>query len=555
VRPLLVACAPGPKVIELTRIEMYQVKPPTPKDSDAVFASDLAHPSGFRSVEDFWYGSNVMREPPVAIGATIAEKYVVERVLGEGGMGIVLAARHRDLDQRVAIKCLLPEIAQRGVAAERFRREARAVAGMRSEHICRVLDVGTLADGIPFMIMEYLDGCDLAQELERRERLPYREAVAYVLQACDALSEAHHAGIIHRDLKPANLFLEQRGAGARRIKVLDFGVSKSLLEAQKSQALTQTANMVGSPLYMSPEQLESSRDVDARADIWGLGVVLYELIRGEPPFAASSIPQLIASVINQQPSKLPDQLDVPHELEAVIMRMLAKDRRERYSSIEEVSDQLAPYAATPTSAYRTTQLGAAERPRSAAPVGVGGARGLTTRTSQTPLSWDRNDKMSGSRKGLAIGAVVLALAVVGAAAAYVYQNRSGDDLGPGVAKPLPEQRPSPAAALTSTGEPVERDIPRGVLPEAAPAAEAPPQDPKAAGTVPEQAKEPAPSPASAAPASSLAPTPAAAAKAARPPSAPAPAVSAKPPSAPPAQTPNVRGAPPRGQISDFGGRR
>ncbi|HTU58992.1 MAG TPA: serine/threonine-protein kinase, partial [Polyangiales bacterium] len=218
-----------------------------------------------------------MREPPVAIGATVAEKYVVERVLGEGGMGIVLAARHRDLDQRVAIKCLLPEIAQRGVAAERFRREARAVASMRSEHICRVLDVGTLADGIPFMIMEYLDGCDLSQELERRERLPYREAVAYVLQACEALSEAHNAGIIHRDLKPANLFLEQRGAGTRRVKVLDFGVSKSLLEAQKSQALTQTANLVGSPLYMSPEQLESSRDVDARADIWGLGVVLYEL--------------------------------------------------------------------------------------------------------------------------------------------------------------------------------------------------------------------------------------------------------------------------------------
>ncbi|HET8938911.1 MAG TPA: serine/threonine-protein kinase, partial [Polyangiales bacterium] len=151
-----------------------------------------------------------MREPPIAIGATVAEKYVIERVLGEGGMGIVLAARHRELDQRVAIKFLLPEIAQRGVAAERFRREARAVASMRSEHICRVLDVGSLADGIPFMVMEYLDGCDLSQELERRERLPYAEAVAYVMQACEALSEAHRSGIIHRDLKPANLFLEQR---------------------------------------------------------------------------------------------------------------------------------------------------------------------------------------------------------------------------------------------------------------------------------------------------------------------------------------------------------
>jgi serine/threonine protein kinase len=522
------------------------VKQPIPEDSEAASGRELPHPSGFRSVEDFWYGSNVMREPPVAIGATVAEKYVVERVLGEGGMGIVLAARHRDLDQRVAIKCLLPEIAQRGVAAERFRREARAVASMRSEHICRVLDVGTLPDGIPFMIMEYLDGCDLSQELERRERLPYREAVAYVLQACEALTEAHNAGIIHRDLKPANLFLEQRGGGARRVKVLDFGVSKSLLEAQKSQALTQTANLVGSPLYMSPEQLESSRDVDARADIWGLGVVLYELIHGQPPFTAVSIPQLIAAVINERPKKFPDELEVPPDLEAVIMRMLAKDRRERYSSIEEVLDQLAPYAAVPASAYRTTQLGAADRPRSAQPIAAGGVRGVTTRTSQTPLSWDRNDKSSGSRKGIAIG-IVLALAVLGAAAAYVYQERAGD-AEPSLAKPLPEQSPSaaPSPTAAATGEPVEREIPRGVSPDspAAPAVAegAAPQEPKGTGVV-TPTEQAAPAPAAAAPVKA----------AARPP-APSPSVKPVQPAAP-AQAPNVRGAPPRGQISDFGGRR
>jgi serine/threonine protein kinase len=522
-----------------------QVKQPIPEDSEAEASRELPHPSGFRSIEDFWYGSSVMREPPVAIGSTVAEKYVVERVLGEGGMGIVLAARHRDLDQRVAIKCLLPEIAQRGVAAERFRREARAVAGMRSEHICRVLDVGTLSDGIPFMIMEYLEGCDLSQELERRERLPYREAVAYVMQACEALAEAHNAGIIHRDLKPANLFLEQRGMGARRVKVLDFGVSKSLLEAQKSQALTQTANLVGSPLYMSPEQLESSRDVDARADIWGLGVVLYELIAGQPPFTAASIPQLIAAVINERPKKFPDDLEVPPELESVIMRMLAKDRRERFSSIEEVLDHLTPYAAVPASAYRTTQLGVADRPRSSVPVTTGGSRAVTTRTSQTPLSWDRHDKASGSRKGLAIGAVVV-LALIGAAAAYVYQNRSAEDEA-AIAKPLPEQpaveEPTPAAAAVA--EPVEREIPRGVSPDTPATAEEPaaqepvPQEPKSAAAVTEQPK--APAPAAAAPVK----------PAARPP-APAPSVK---PAAPPAEAPNVRGAPPRGQISDFGGRR
>jgi serine/threonine-protein kinase len=547
-------------VIELTRIDMEQVKQPISHDSETECAREQAQPSGFRSVELFWYGCHVMREPPVAIGATIAEKYVVERVLGEGGMGIVLAARHRELDQRVAIKCLLPEIAQRGVAAERFRREARAVASMRSEHTCRVLDVGTLPDGIPFMIMEYLDGCDLAQELERRERLPYREAVAYMLQACEALSEAHNAGIIHRDLKPANLFLEQRGTGARRVKVLDFGVSKSLLDAQKSQALTQTANMVGSPLYMSPEQLESSRDVDARTDIWGLGVVLYELILGQPPFAAASIPQLIAAVINERPHKFPDHLQVPAELEAVVQRMLSKDRRERYSSIEEVIEQLAPHAAAPMSAYRTTQLGSAGTDRSKqASVTPSGDMRSVTRTSPTPLSWDRNDKSSGSRKRVAIGVVVITLAAVGAVLAYQYQNQS-ETSGPGVAKPLPEQRVSaPGRSTASTGEPVERDpsggrapasadepierdIPRGVLPETTPAVEATAQDPTPSAKA---ATDPAPK---------AAPAPAPAVKAAaRSPSPPAP--STKPQPAQPAQAPSVRGAPPRGQISDFGGRR
>jgi eukaryotic-like serine/threonine-protein kinase len=503
-----------------------------------------------------------MRAPPVAIGATVAEKYVVERVLGEGGMGIVLAARHRDLDQRVAIKCLLPEIAQRGVAAERFRREARAVASMRSEHICRVLDVGTLADGIPFMIMEYLDGCDLAQELERRERLPYREAVAYVLQACEALSEAHRAGIIHRDLKPANLFLEQRSSGMRRVKVLDFGVSKSLLEAQKSQALTQTANMVGSPLYMSPEQLESSRDVDARADLWGLGVVLYELISGVPPFAAASIPQLIAAVINERPRRLPSDLEVPPELEAVIVRMLSKERRDRHASVEELMEDLEPFAALPPAVgYRTTQVSAGERnrtPASAAarPTSTRSSTRTSTRTSQTPLSWDRNDGKTGSRSRAAVVVVLLALAAAGAFVAYT-SSRNGDE-GPGMAKPLPQQEandPGPSKTAASSREPStppNQDIPRGVLPEAEGTAAAPPAAPATDVAKPDPAKpgaapEPAPQP-KAPVVTTAAPKP----PAARPPAAPvAPAPAAKPPAA----APGVRGAPPSGQISDFGGRR
>ncbi|HET8935264.1 MAG TPA: protein kinase, partial [Polyangiales bacterium] len=342
---------------------------------------------------------------------------------------------------------------------------------------------------------------------------------------------------------------EQRGQAARRIKVLDFGVSKSLLEAQKSlQALTQTANMVGSPLYMSPEQLESSRDVDARADIWGLGVVLYELISGQPPFAANSIPQLIAAVINERPRRLAPELEVPPELEAAINRMLAKDRRERPGSVDELMDMLEPFAAAPiASGFRTTQLGAhgpTDRPRSGTPHGVRS----TTRTSQTPLSWDRNDKSSGSRKRVAVGAVLIALAAVAAFVAYSYR---GADAEPGVAKPLP-QHSGKADVGTSAASIVEPDkdkeIPSGISPDSPPAEatpEAPAQAPQAqpAALPSPTVTEPLPKPAAAA----VAPKP----PVARPTQAPA----VTPVPAPKPAAPSVHGAPPRGQISDFGGRR
>ena len=285
-----------------------------------------------------------MTTPPVRIGDVLADKYIIEHTLGEGGMGVVYAARHTELERRVAIKFLLPEFAEHAMAAERFRREARAVARMHGEHVCRVLDVGTLESGIPFMVMEHLDGGDLASELARRGRLPLTEAVGYVLEACEAVAEAHAAGIIHRDLKPANLFLENRADGSRRIKVLDFGVSKSLLErGDGSKVLTTASSLVGSPLYMSPEQLECARDVDVRADIWALGVVLYELLMGVPPFQGETIPQLVAAVLQATPMRPLDD-SVPAELTEVVQRALAKRRDDRYSSVAELALALAPFA-------------------------------------------------------------------------------------------------------------------------------------------------------------------------------------------------------------------
>lgn len=285
-------------------------------------------------------------ELPAAIGECVAGKYVVEGVLGEGGMGVVLAARHENLDHQVAIKFLLPDVAQRSAATERFRREARVFARLRSEHTCRIFDIGTLPSGIPFMVMEYLEGRDIAHEIEQRGHVPYREAVGYILQACDALQEAHEAGIVHRDLKPANLFLERRDR-TRRVKVLDFGVSKSLLEdSETHQTLTQTASLVGSSLYMSPEQLQSARDIDARVDIWALGAVLYELIAGRPPFVATTIPQLIAAVLHTRPVPLQTAAgpQVPAELDAIVLRALSKDRADRQGSVAELAEALLRFS-------------------------------------------------------------------------------------------------------------------------------------------------------------------------------------------------------------------
>ena len=214
---------------------------------------------------------------PVKLGEMLAGKYRVERVLGAGGMGVVVLARHVQLDQLVALKFLLAQSLTNPKVVARFEREARAVVKLKSEHVARVLDVGTMEAGAPYIVMEYLEGEDLSQTVERRGPLPVAEAVDYLLQACEALAEAHGMGIVHRDLKPGNLFLTRRVDGKSLVKVLDFGISK-LEGGREDLALTQPAEVVGSPKYMSPEQLRASRLADARSDIWSLGVILYELI-------------------------------------------------------------------------------------------------------------------------------------------------------------------------------------------------------------------------------------------------------------------------------------
>ncbi len=281
-------------------------------------------------------------------GEVLAGKYRVDRVLGAGGMGVVVAAHHLELDERVAIKFLLPEVLTHVDAVSRFSREARAAVKIKSEHVAKVTDVGKLENGAPYMVMEYLDGHDLSAWLKQRGPLPIEQAVEFVLQACEAIAEAHSLGIVHRDLKPSNLFVIRRPDGGLSVKVLDFGISKttSPLGSGSGGTLTATSALMGSPLYMSPEQMQSSRDVDSRSDIWAVGVILYELVTGELPFVAETMPELVLRVVQGAPpasmrARLPA---MPEGFEAVVLRCLDRDRGRRYESVSELATALLPFA-------------------------------------------------------------------------------------------------------------------------------------------------------------------------------------------------------------------
>jgi serine/threonine-protein kinase len=286
-----------------------------------------------------------MSEDYPSTGSVIEGKYRVDRILGQGAMGVVLAATHLELDQRVAIKVLQSSQAERDDGARRFLREARACVKIQSEHVVRVLDVGRLRAGAPYIVMEYLEGRDLAGVLTQRGPLPVLVAVDYILQACDGVASAHAQGIIHRDLKPSNLFLVSLPDGGEIVKVIDFGISKAARVEPDSRDMVRTQGMLGSPVYMSPEQMTASLEIDARCDIWAFGVILYELLTGRPPFNADTIPQVCAMVLHgtAPPARLV-RPDVPLMLEEIIHRCLQKDPRQRFAHIGELATYLADFA-------------------------------------------------------------------------------------------------------------------------------------------------------------------------------------------------------------------
>ncbi len=290
--------------------------------------------------------------PLPKVGEVVGGKYKLERLIGKGAMGAVFAARHELLQKQVAIKLMTEEHAGTPQAMTRFFNEARAAAGIEGEHVARVLDVGQLESGAPFMAIELLEGEDLAQLLERRGPLPVHEVVDWTLQALEALAEAHSLGVVHRDLKPANLFLARRRDGTKLVKVLDFGISKQNTTKGSAGAvasITATASFLGSPMYMAPEQLRSAKSVDARADIWAIGVVMYELLSGKLPFEAGSVPELFVAVLEQSPVSLrARRQDVPSGLEEVVMRCLAREAADRYQNVADLAEALAPFVANGT---------------------------------------------------------------------------------------------------------------------------------------------------------------------------------------------------------------
>ncbi len=476
---------------------------------------------------------------PTEPGAVLANKYRVERVLGQGGMGVVVEARHLALDERVALKFLLPEFAQHKEAAARFLREARAAVKIKSAHVARVSDVGTLESGAPYMVMEYLAGADLSVVLQQQGVLALEDAVDYIVQACDAIAEAHSYGIVHRDIKPANLFLARHSDGSPLVKVLDFGISKVQNEAG-TDGLTRTTAAMGSALYMSPEQIRQAKSVDHRTDVYALGVSLYELLAGRQPFIADTFPALCVEIATGTPSDLRElRRDLPEDFVRVVEKAFARRLEDRFQSVSEFVLALAPWAPNRAQVLvdRIARAGGHAAP------GLGGTDGtgrhvpirqgatLGSSVGRTDLTAEMAEPTRHKTPWLMLGLAAAVLLAAGGAALLLLGRGSaaptaaaeGPHQGPSnaaLAAPTPTlgPAPSPAAAPTPVVEPV---APAAALP--------PPSDAPSSAAAPSSGPKPRndahPGPVSAAHPGKLQATPT---KAVTPSAAPSPKAAAAP---------------------------
>jgi serine/threonine-protein kinase len=428
----------------------------------------------------------------LTVGAVVDGKYRVDEVLGRGAMGVVVAATHLQLGERVALKFLRYR-AKAGVNDDfqsRFRREARVSAKLRNEHITRVIDVGVWREHVPYMVMDYLAGTDLREVMRASGAMPIGTAIEYAVQVCEGIAEAHANGVVHRDLKPSNLFVTRRPDGSDLIKILDFGISKWSVGEAGVDELTQTGVVLGSPKYMAPEQLFGSAEVDARADVWSVGAIVYEMLCGRPPFDQPSFTKICAELSTDRmpPSLVERRPEISAELEAVVMSCFARTPEKRIQNVAELAGDLlaavqAPFAETVRAKITfTLDPGTRDPLLSSGGMGTmatgsygsilsksGSSRAIqlpgapsVESTGASPISIS-GALASPERKRWALWLAPVALLVVGGAIFLAMSSGKSDvktTAGPGTpgptpttSSPAPDQPPATAAAVTTASPP------------------------------------------------------------------------------------------------------
>jgi serine/threonine protein kinase len=277
-------------------------------------------------------------------GVLVSGKYRIEKLIARGGMGLVYRASQPMIARRVALKVVRPELLSHPDAAEKLINEACVLGQFQNDHVCRILDAGRLEDGAPYLVLEYLDGTDLRVLLNRENRIEPRRAVDWMMDLLEALAEAHALGIVHRDVKPENLVLAQTPSG-ESVKLLDFGICFARHVPGADERRLSEGNSVGSPHYMAPEQISSPDSSDHRIDIWSVGVVLFELLSGEPPFEGDNAMSICAQVLAREPVALTQLVpSLPAGLAQVVARCLSKEPDQRHADVLELAEALAPYA-------------------------------------------------------------------------------------------------------------------------------------------------------------------------------------------------------------------
>ena len=392
----------------------------------------------------------------LAPGTVVAGKYRVEHKLGIGGMGEVYLATHDVLGIRVAIKVLLPVVVRDKQIVARFLQEARAAARIEGEHIARVSDVGTLQDGTPFMVMELLEGEDLGVTLANQGVLQPPVAVAYLIEAMTGVSEAHERGFVHRDLKPSNLFVVKKRGKRDRVKVLDFGISKNGLDG--APQITTTGVTLGSPAYMSPEQVKNTKSVDVRADVWSLGVIAYELMTGTLPFPGDTTGAVLAAVLSEDP--VPPQTvnpNIPPELGDVVMKCLRRTPSERFATVNDLSAALAPFSGELPIA---TADPVTSKPRLDAAVDTTVA--VDRPPGSTQRAWNTQDERGRPRRVWVWAAGAFLAVGIGGASISMLSRKTHEEARPEATYTAPASTSAPiaaTAAVTTSAAPSATPVP------------------------------------------------------------------------------------------------